>query len=235
MIKHHPSHAVLTRFSQGDLEPSISLIVASHIEVCEHCKNNLAVLTEQAAEQVFEQGSINNLQQFEEIKSLEFDAELSNSMLDEIMSLSDDDTEEDTKTSAMTPETKVIQHKNGQLPLPRALNTLNLTSWQGVGKISRARFQFNDEGRRLSLLKIDKGGHIPQHTHTGIEITLLLEGCFEDTMGTYGPGDFIWLDKEDSHSPITQEGCICLTLVSDALHFTQGFSKLLNPLGKLIY
>ena len=261
MINYHPTLAVLTAFAQGDLEDSISLIVASHVQMCEHCQQEVAKLTEAAAEQVFEQDNLEDIVPFKDTTSSSLDMALSIEMLDDIMSLDVDGTAEQSnfKEETLTEELKhlnqhndsyedalnqsnivsqsarIISHKDGELPLPRALNSLNAAPWQGVGKVSRARFQFNDDERRLSLLKIDKGGQIPQHTHTGIEITLLLEGSFEDDMGRYQKGDFIWLDKDHTHSPITQEGCVCLTLVSDSLYFTQGFSKLLNPLGKLIY
>ena len=243
MIKKHPTQAVLRDFIQGDLDASVAIIVSSHIEMCEQCQKEVNQLTEIAAEKAFEQDIMDS---FDTCTHQAFDSSLSESMIDEIMSLPLDESiiEEsnqsqemyaDTKLTQSTHNQKVISHKNGHLPLPRALSSLDAAPWQGVGKVSRARFQFDDNERRLSLLKIDKGGQIPQHTHTGIEITLLLEGSFEDDMGTYQKGDFIWLDKQNTHSPITQEGCICLTLVSDALHFTQGLSKLLNTLGKLIY
>jgi putative transcriptional regulator len=54
-------------------------------------------------------------------------------------------------------------------------------------------------------------------------------------MGTYHEGDFIWLDGKHTHNPITKEGCLCLTVASDSLHFTQGLTKILNPIGKFIY
>jgi putative transcriptional regulator len=243
MIKQHPTQAVLRAFIQGDLDASIAIIVSSHIEMCEQCQKEVNQLTEIAAEKAFEQDIMDS---FDPCTHQAFDSSLSKNMIDEIMSLPLDESmiEESGPSQEMYKDIepahseqnqKIISHKNGHLPLPRALSSLDAAPWQGVGKVSRARFQFNDDERRLSLLKIDKGGQIPQHTHTGIEITLLLEGSFEDDMGTYQKGDFIWLDKAHTHSPITQDGCICLTLVSDALHFTQGFSKLLNPLGKLIY
>lgn len=128
-----------------------------------------------------------------------------------------------------------IEVAGKRISLPNAIKSLALKEWQGLGKISRARINLDDETRRTSLLHIDKGGSVPHHTHKGFEITLLLQGSFEDEMGTYHAGDFIWLSGEHTHNPVTQEGCVCLTVSSDALHFTQGVSQLFNPLGKLIY
>jgi putative transcriptional regulator len=76
---------------------------------------------------------------------------------------------------------------------------------------------------------------VPEHTHKGFELTLLLDGEFEDEMGKYVKGDFICLDSAHKHSPQTTQGCLCLTVVNDALQFTKGMSKLLNPFGNLIY
>jgi len=43
------------------------------------------------------------------------------------------------------------------------------------------------------------------------------------------------LDGRHNHTPKTIEGCLCFTVVSSALHFNKGISKLLNPIGNLIY
>ena len=107
--------------------------------------------------------------------------------------------------------------------------------WTHLGKINRAPLILGEGEVHTHLLRIDPGGVVPEHTHKGFELTLLLEGEFEDELGTYVKGDFICLDSTHKHSPKTQKGCLCLTVVNDALHFTKGMSKLLNPIGSLIY
>ncbi|MGL5391190.1 MAG: ChrR family anti-sigma-E factor, partial [Shewanella sp.] len=37
------------------------------------------------------------------------------------------------------------------------------------------------------------------------------------------------------HAPTTKSGCLCYTVLNAPLHFTKGLSKLLNPIGELIY
>jgi putative transcriptional regulator len=64
---------------------------------------------------------------------------------------------------------------------------------------------------------------------------LLLQGSFEDEMGTYHAGDFIWLNGKHIHQPVTKTGCVCLTVSSDAIRFVKGVSQLLNPIGQFIY
>jgi putative transcriptional regulator len=64
---------------------------------------------------------------------------------------------------------------------------------------------------------------------------LLLDGEFSDDQGDYVPGDFIMLDAENTHQPISEKGCLCFTVANDSLHFTQGINRLLNPIGTFIY
>ena len=124
---------------------------------------------------------------------------------------------------------------NKTISLPRVFNQIPLKSWNKLGDISRSRLDLNEEPLRSSLLNIAPYGEVPNHTHKGFELTLLLDGSFSDEMGKYYPGDFIWLDSEHTHSPKTTEGCLCYTVSDDALKFTQGLTKLLNPIGGFIY
>lgn len=231
MIKHHPTQGLLKSFVDGDLPPSIAVIVASHVEMCEGCQQQIAQLTEQAAAKAFdlEDSSLteNDLDWADDALAISDDLSPIN-IIDNITALEAD-------IEVTPPAPAQLQLKDHSLPMPRALTDIELAPWQGLGKISRARVQLPDDERRMSLLQIDKGGSIPHHTHKGFEITLLLEGSFEDEMGQYHKGDFMWLDGEHTHNPVTAEGCVCLTVSSNSLHFTQGVSQLLNPLGKLIY
>jgi putative transcriptional regulator len=82
---------------------------------------------------------------------------------------------------------------------------------------------------------MEPNGSVPQHTHKGFELTLLLEGSFHDEEGEYVKGDFIMLDGQHLHNPISSSGCLCYTVANDSMHFTQGINKLLNPIGSFIY
>lgn len=236
MIKHHPNAAILKDFVDGNLADSVSLIVSSHVELCEHCQKQVSMLTVQAADSVFESDT----------SAFENDTaglKLSDSEMDAFLA----DNEEfdfdaiDKITADLSQAVEVVVEaqqetvSNTTFTIPRALNSVARKDWLNLGKISRARLDFDDESHHTSLLHIDKDGQVPCHTHKGFEITLLLEGSFEDEMGVYNKGDFIWLDGEHTHQPATKEGCVCLTVSSDALYFTKGVSQLFNPLGKYIY
>ena len=236
MIKHHPNAAILKDFVDGTLADSVSLIVSSHVELCEHCQQQVSMLTAQAADTVFE----SDTSAFESDTS---GLQLSDSEMHAF--LSDDGefdfdaiaqiTADSSQAIEVTPEVQQVTVADTTFTIPRALNSVARKDWMNLGKISRARLDFDDEAHHTSLLHIDKDGQVPCHTHKGFEITLLLEGSFEDEMGVYNKGDFIWLDGDHTHQPATKEGCVCLTVSSDALYFTKGVSQLFNPLGKYIY
>ncbi|NOJ11747.1 ChrR family anti-sigma-E factor [Vibrio splendidus] len=229
MIKHHPNAAILKDFVDGNLADSVSLIVSSHVELCEHCQQQVSMLTAQAADSVFE-SDISGLQLSDSemdaflVDDGEFDFDSINQITADLSQAVEIVVEAQQETVSDTTFT-----------IPRALNSIVRKDWMNLGKISRARLDFDDESHHTSLLHIDKDGQVPCHTHKGFEITLLLEGSFEDEMGVYNKGDFIWLDGDHTHQPATKEGCVCLTVSSDALYFTKGVSQLFNPLGKYIY
>ena len=229
MIKHHPNAAILKDFVDGTLADSVSLIVSSHVELCEHCQQQVSMLTAQAADSVFESDT-SGLQ----LSDSEMDAFLSDDGefdFDAIAQI----TADSSQAIEVKPEVQQVMVADTTFTIPRALNSVARKDWMNLGKISRARLDFDDEAHHTSLLHIDKDGQVPCHTHKGFEITLLLEGSFEDEMGVYNKGDFIWLDGDHTHQPATKEGCVCLTVSSDALYFTKGVSQLFNPLGKYIY
>ncbi|MCW8334207.1 ChrR family anti-sigma-E factor [Vibrio paucivorans] len=224
MIKYHPDNAVLKQFAAGELPVSVSVIVSSHVEMCPHCQAKVAQFSKELADSTFAPESAF----FNQVAGVEDEQFIS--MIDSITDL-----EPDPATDKLPKTVTEIEIAGKRLALPRALKSLGLKEWSGLGKLSRSRLDLDDGDMRMSLLHIEKGGNVPTHTHKGFEITLLLQGSFEDDMGRYQTGDFIWLDGEHTHSPVTEEGCVCLTVSSDALHFTEGVSQLLNPLGKFIY
>lgn len=236
MIKHHPNAAILKDFVDGNLADSVSLIVSSHVELCEHCQKQVSMLTAQAADSVFESdtSAFENDSAGLKLSDREMDAFLADNEEFDFDAI-DKITADLSQAVEVVVEAQQETVSNTTFTIPRALNSVARKDWLNLGKISRARLDFDDESHHTSLLHIDKDGQVPCHTHKGFEITLLLEGSFEDEMGVYNKGDFIWLDGEHTHQPATKEGCVCLTVSSDALYFTKGVSQLFNPLGKYIY
>jgi len=226
MIKHHPSETLLTQYCSASLSASLSLAVSIHVDMCPVCQAKVAKIEASNAEQVFSD-SIEQSQPLE-MTSDDISDEQESSLFDFI-------TADNSIDEVYEVEPVAIKVNNHDYQLPRALTRISHGKFTQVGKLARSRVALEDGPLRSSLLHIDAGGEIPEHTHTGFEITLLLDGEFSDEEGSYVPGDFIFQDGSHQHTPLTKDGCLCFTVVSSALHFNKGFSKLLNPIGNLIY
>ncbi len=237
MIKHHPSPSLLEQFAAGRLPASLSVVVASHIEACGECRKNSLAMTEQAALEAFCDDEMLSDTAFVDRQADTAPPHYAGDLKDGALATIEAITELAPGDSTSVPEkVREIDVSGDRLPLPRALNSINLNKWQALGgKLSRSRLALDDDNLKSSLLHIDEGGSVPSHTHKGFEVTLLLQGSYEDEMGEYHQGDFIWLDGKHTHQPVSKEGCVCLIVSSDAMHFTGGLSQLLNPIGRFIY
>ncbi|TEW52860.1 ChrR family anti-sigma-E factor [Psychromonas algicola] len=227
MIKHHPKFELIQAYVNGDLPASLSMGISIHAEMCPACQQKIAQLTEQVAESSFEAQTIEtestSIGDTSSDTSFDFESMINNitlsAELDEVAK----------------PVTKTITFKTKTYQLPKVLNRIKLGKTANVGKLSRTRLQLDEDEIHSSLLHINAGGGVPEHTHKGFELTVLLDGSFSDDKGEYVKGDFIMLDTSIKHNPISQDGCLCYTVANDALHFTQGINKLLNPIGNFIY
>lgn len=228
MIKHHPKDELLTVFVDGQLPASLSAAIAIHADMCSCCQEKIETMTQTQASASFETSHLDDVIEDsgsaeKALASSDFDA-----MIDAIV-----------VNDKIAPPKK-IDEKNimvGDISytLPYAITNINLASFSQFGKLARARLQLDEGVIHSSLLHIQPGGGVPQHTHKGYELTLLLSGEFSDEKGNYVPGDFILLDAKNTHQPFSKTGCLCFTVANDALYFTQGISRLLNPLGTFIY
>lgn len=216
MIKFHPCHEHLVAYTRGELPAAMAAAVAVHCELCPECRAAVAAMNEQEAENHFDDVESDDL-------LLDMNAMIEAITCDKTVDL----------CSAQQKKTLTVNERS--YVLPKALTNVAIGKWSGLGNISRSRVSLDDGEIRASLLQILPGGSVPEHTHNGFEITVLLDGTFHDEMGEYHPGDFIMLTEDDHHNPQTTEGCLCYTVLNDALHFNRGMNKLLNPIGKLIY
>lgn len=83
---------------------------------------------------------------------------------------------------------------------------------------------------KVSLLRAKPGASVPQHTHTGSEMTLVMTGALQDGDKVFRAGDISIADEDDDHRPriIGDEVCYCLIVMEGSVHFTGRFSRALN-------
>jgi putative transcriptional regulator len=81
---------------------------------------------------------------------------------------------------------------------------------------------------RVRLLRCRGGARLPEHTHRGQELSLVLEGGFSDGHARFRRGDLGIGDESLRHRPVADpEGCLCLLVID-------GVIRLTGPLGRLI-
>jgi putative transcriptional regulator len=84
---------------------------------------------------------------------------------------------------------------------------------------------------RLSLMRVATGRGVPEHGHSGSEITLVLSGSYTDRFGRFQPGDVADLDPEVEHDlkVDSAQSCICLVAVESPIRFKGIIARLMQP------
>lgn len=86
------------------------------------------------------------------------------------------------------------------------------------------------EDTRAVLYRIRPGRKMPQHSHEGMEVTLVLKGGFRDEAGHFRRGDIVVADEHLDHVPVADpdEECICFAVLDAPLKLTGPFGRLIN-------
>lgn len=98
-----------------------------------------------------------------------------------------------------------------------------------------ARYELDGFGdETVQLMRARPGATVPQHTHQGSEVTLVMQGVMLDDGVEYRKGDVSVNDEHDDHRPkiLGDEMCYCLIVQQGSLRFTGTFSRVLNLLGE---
>ncbi|MGN5010602.1 ChrR family anti-sigma-E factor [Aeromonas veronii] len=229
MIKAHPTDPMLRAFAADELPLPLAVGLSAHCELCPECAARLKTFEEELAQQYLASPSEPELASRDDVAlDVGFDA-----MLADILALSEPVAAPVIDLPRAQPaELEVAGHA---YRLPRVLARYRSPKWRHIGAIRQQSLPLDEMGSRASLLHIDAGGRIPEHTHQGYELTLLLAGNIQDGDTLYQAGDFIWRDASHAHSPHTPDGCLCYTVQDAPVQFTKGLSRLLNGISQHLY
>lgn len=220
MIKAHPSEALLYQYSSGELSCAMSLLVATHIDMCPSCKRVSAEIEQHLCEKHFDEIAAKwDQKQCDDMLAAIFSSESSHPLIHN------------------DPNNMIcLQGRRFNLPPTLANNAYRIGDWNHMlGKLWRAPVSIGGV-ENTNLIYMEPGATVPEHTHKGVEATLVVNGTFSDEYDSYEDGDFIMLDASRKHSPRTvQEDCLTLATLDAPLHFTSGISRLLNPFSSLFF
>lgn len=223
MIKSHPTEAMLNSFVSGTLSPGLSIIVATHIDMCQRCQHIVSELEDELAQKMLATPA----------KLGDADSKL---MLDAIFSSQEPEATQSINASDSASGLITLEGKQFRLPRALARQQQRIGPWNKmVGKMWRAPLNLGTKETANLIYMAEQTG-VPEHTHKGMEATLVINGRFNDEFDSYTDGDFILLDGSRQHTPqTTDEDCLTLAVMDQPLHFTSGISRLLNPFSSLFF
>lgn len=215
MAKFHPSVDLLTEYVAGILPLAQSACISAHLNYCPQCQQQSARLQDLGAVL------------FDSLTPVPVGDALLNTVL------------------ARLDEEPPLSYRRGQDPavgrLPALLQRLmkgdfSELSWNKItSSLGISYLKTGDPGYEFALYHIKAGGKIPEHTHRGSEMTLVLQGGFSDAAGSYHEGDFLFREASDTHAPtaLQSDDCICLAVLDAPLRFTGWKYRWMNPFLQL--
>ncbi len=214
-IRHHLSDPLLMAYSAGQLPEAFSLIVATHVSLCDECRARMLSFDALG-------GAV-----LEDVDSATLHDDAARAAMARIIALPQ-------SASAEAP----AQAKRGFFPSPlRGYVGGDLASvkWRPVGMGVRQAILPTTGGATVRLLNIPAGQGVPDHGHRGIELTLVLQGAFRDESDRFGPGDVEIATEAMEHTPVAEPGvdCICLAATDAPLRFNKLIPRLVQPLFRI--
>ncbi|MEQ8665787.1 MAG: ChrR family anti-sigma-E factor [Rhodospirillales bacterium] len=210
---HHPSEALLMDYASGSLGEAWNLGIATHLALCPLCRESVRAIEAIGGGFLDDSAPVS----------------VSDGLLDAVMARLE--TSEPLTTTAI-PATR----DDGVLPgmLRRYLGgDIDTLPWKRLGLGAyHCVVPTKDDGTTARLLWIPAGRPVPEHTHRGLEMTIVLRGAFSDQSGAYARGDFEEADEQTCHQPhaLPGEDCICLAVTDAPLRFTSFAARMVQPL-----
>lgn len=205
-ITHHPEGSTLMSFAAGSLGEALGAVVASHLDLCAACRR--------AVRQMEQLGGV---------------------LMER---LADDRARMIDVPAPSVGKQLALQEARPAVPgLPRALSRLvdrplDQLDWRGLApgiRQFRLPLSAGTEGT-LRLLRVEPGRALPEHGHSGTELTLVLAGAYRDELGRFARGDVADVDAETEHRPVVEMDGVCICLVASERPLRlKGLARLLQP------
>lgn len=218
-MKNCPDLSTIISYSSGALSSSFALIVSSHIEKCDHCSKNIVHCNEMG-------GSFLELAENESLGTDSYAI-----FLDKL---------EKSKNTENADSRAGSFDNNSEVPVSlqrhigRDLDSLKWSFLAPGIKKSTVKLD-GPENKHLTFLKIKSKKKIPEHSHTGSELTLVLKGSFDDENGRYVAGDIADHDHTSHHEPVvtSKEDCICVIATDGPLIFNSLIANIFQSIVRI--
>ena len=181
MISFHPKYTDLQSFSAGNCSPAVALMASAHVDMCPQCQQDCIDIQSEQASDLFSE--------FSPTAPLDYSY---SDMMTTITKLPI------AKNVAAQSSNTSVELDGKFFELPRALRRYvkNTGNWSHlVGKLWQAPVDLGDIGK-ANFMYMEKGGRVPEHTHKGTEMTLVIDGQYGDGIAEYDCGDFTVMNTD---------------------------------------
>lgn len=222
MVHHHPDDLLLMDYASGALGEAESLVIATHAALCPLCRRKI--------------------DEFEAVGGAALGdlegADMGKDALASAMARLDQGPEALAALSNGHDTQNNGQNGGGDMSVPQPLRgylnaALEDLPWQNVLRgLDEVSLQVGSNDMvRTKMMRIQPGAAMPQHTHEGAELTLVLKGAFADERGHFQRGDLAFTDSDVEHRPIADDSevCYCLAVTTAPLRLTGPIGRLINP------
>lgn len=219
-IRHHVSDDLLASYAAGNLAEGWSIAVATHLALCPSCRRRLAV-AEAVGGELLESLSV-------ETPMPDSWASVRERLLQPVK----------TKTSDAEHRAPASLPSGG---LPEPLRSyvgggIDQLKWRSLGRGAyQIPIKTGDRETRVRLLRIPAGNPVPEHSHGGRELTLVLSGSFVDGDDVFARGDLEDADASLTHQPLAtpDSDCICLAVTDAPLKFSSWIVRAIQPILRI--
>ncbi|MBB3545385.1 MULTISPECIES: ChrR family anti-sigma-E factor [unclassified Rhizobium] len=214
MIKHHLDGDMLQQYAAGTLAEGWSVAVATHLALCPACRSELSTF-ESVGGYFIDSESADDADVSQSWQSLK--AKIDAGQIDKVVPI----------------KNRFASDRTYPEPLRTYIDAAGGLRWRRLGRgAAQMMIPTGDETTTVRLLKIAAGQPVPEHSHRGVELTLVLDGSFSDEVSTFARGDVEMADDSLMHQPKADAGkdCICLAVTEAPLRFKSRFLRLIQPI-----
>jgi len=214
-VSHHLTSETIQDYAAGGLSMPMETLVACHLTVCHHCRRR-AALADRVGGSLFEQCEPEPVS-------------MTAAQLIKQASLQPDHSAPRSSPAIANPALSGVT-----LPLARLLpNSLEELDWRRIAPGIK-QFNLSDQHRSqgaFKLLLLNPGVVLSEHSHNDRELTYLVKGSYQDSIGTFKAGDIADLDDQDLHQPVidADEPCIALIATHSPVRYSGMLGKIMQP------
>jgi len=214
-IKHHLNDDVLIEYSAGTLPEAFSLVVATHVSLCPECRKRMERLDAIGGALV------------ETVEASPMAAGSFEATLQRIANQPAESIERAPKVVADGIFPQPLQDYVG--------GDVDSVKWRPVGMGVKQAILKTAKDATVRLLYIPTGAAMPDHSHGGMEMTLVLQGAFQDESDHFAVGDVEMADEDVHHTPVAVGplDCICLAASDAPLKFNSMLPKIMQPFFRI--